>query len=653
MTQMFKAPETVLPDYSDVAKIPQLFLAAKNARRTQDRADRNAATQESYSRLKEARDAELHRVAIAKEERAQRDQLASAGLKAYTLAANGQTGAANLFAAAHGMKVDSHTADVPPLEAPMQEPVRPDNAYEGPLQAPLNHDIFGAANGAYEKHAKDTLAGKPPAPTLTGQYSVAGQHRGMLSPGNIDLTNRPDVTNPDGTHSSVRSMSINVDGAEVLVPTVSEDGRVMSDEEAIQQYMKTGRHLGKFSTPEEATAYAQQLHLQQEGAAQPAAPVYDKAAVDKLYGDRASAVAGHEQAADVYSKWLPQRATEVHDYEARKKAAEAHPQISLHMPDGGGDFTFDPKEQQAAKRSEAAQQAAQLRASAAQLPPQMAHIASQMLMTASLLETGLANADKAPLTNAVSQQAGAENAQALAGINNTASFQRTKYATDHKKVGKGKGPLGLDPNGFRIPNTDERTAESGFTTMMNAVLQQGEYRKNLDQFYKNKDMLDEAMSQNPAMHTMLGGAFAKMAQGWTGVLSDADMNVFWHNLGGVGERTANGINMAINGLITDGKKTQVEDALKTLMKNNETRRQSLARGLIARIKGSTYRGREQVALDTFFGTDENGNPNMRAENLGGRTGTAKQATPASAAQGSSERRQLESLSDDELRKLAQ
>lgn len=87
---------------------------------------------------------------------------------------------------------------------------------------------------------------------------------GQIEPGNIDLTKRPVVRNPDGTISTVRSMSVNFGGPEVLIPTVSDDGRVMGDEEAIDTFRRTGRHLGKFKTPEAATAYAERLHQQQE-----------------------------------------------------------------------------------------------------------------------------------------------------------------------------------------------------------------------------------------------------------------------------------------------------------------------------------------------------------------------------------------------------
>lgn len=86
---------------------------------------------------------------------------------------------------------------------------------------------------------------------------------GMVEMGNINLDARPRVPNPDGSISTVRSMSIGEDGREVLIPTVSPWGTIVPDRTAVELYRRTGQNLGKFDNSANADAYAQMLHEQQ------------------------------------------------------------------------------------------------------------------------------------------------------------------------------------------------------------------------------------------------------------------------------------------------------------------------------------------------------------------------------------------------------
>lgn len=106
-----------------------------------------------------------------------------------------------------------------------------------------------------------------PAPVASPLPTVARKpklFRGQIVAGNIDLGARPVVKNPDGTISTVRSMSFSPDGQhEFLIPTVSDDGRIMANDEAVQAFYTTGKHLGIFNSPDAATAYAKRLHNDQ------------------------------------------------------------------------------------------------------------------------------------------------------------------------------------------------------------------------------------------------------------------------------------------------------------------------------------------------------------------------------------------------------
>ncbi len=105
----------------------------------------------------------------------------------------------------------------------------------------------------------------PPVQQLQGTETrgFAPQLNSFKSRGNIDIFNRPIHKNKDGSISTVRSISFNEDGKEILIPTISDNGQLLTLEQAIDLYHKTGKYLGKFNSVAEADKYAVALHKQQ------------------------------------------------------------------------------------------------------------------------------------------------------------------------------------------------------------------------------------------------------------------------------------------------------------------------------------------------------------------------------------------------------
>ena len=79
--------------------------------------------------------------------------------------------------------------------------------------------------------------------------------------GNINLNLRPIVKGPNGEIYTIFSITITEkysDNTRVftIIPTVSDDGAKLNDNQANSLYAQTRRHLGRFSTLKDANTYA-------------------------------------------------------------------------------------------------------------------------------------------------------------------------------------------------------------------------------------------------------------------------------------------------------------------------------------------------------------------------------------------------------------
>lgn len=107
-----------------------------------------------------------------------------------------------------------------------------------------------------------------PAPTSQRQKERYNQEIGQYGVGNIDLYNRPQYRNADGSISTVDSTSFNIQGKEVLLPSVwMKDGKAYRSSdggEILQHFYDTGEFLGVFDTVDAANSYAEKLHDAQD-----------------------------------------------------------------------------------------------------------------------------------------------------------------------------------------------------------------------------------------------------------------------------------------------------------------------------------------------------------------------------------------------------
>ena len=127
-------------------------------------------------------------------------------------------------------------------------------------------DVYGSKENAaitYLSHSSVKMSTQLMSIKYEGYIDTIGRY----GAGNIDLYNRPKYIQPDGSISTVNSVSFGEDELEILIPTIAYKNGVpaqLTYEEAIDLYYESGQYLGKFKTITECNVYAEKLHEQQE-----------------------------------------------------------------------------------------------------------------------------------------------------------------------------------------------------------------------------------------------------------------------------------------------------------------------------------------------------------------------------------------------------
>jgi hypothetical protein len=86
----------------------------------------------------------------------------------------------------------------------------------------------------------------------SGSYQPPQSSGSAASDLHQEYANHPAKVNPYPS-----SFSTEIDGKEVLLPVLRPDGTTMSEDDAVNQYIETGKALGHFGSPEEADQFAE------------------------------------------------------------------------------------------------------------------------------------------------------------------------------------------------------------------------------------------------------------------------------------------------------------------------------------------------------------------------------------------------------------
>lgn len=174
--------------------------------------------------------------------------------------------------------------------------VNQNNAQEAARAATILDALSGGQGQTQNAGAQNIL---DQLRNAAGGNPTGTQIQGLVTPGNIDLSNRPILQNDNGTVSTVESFGTNINGQEVLLPQISPDGQRWTKEEAVQNYLTTGQHLGIFDSPESASAYGKALSARERERTQGATTT-----ISNGFGSTLTVPSQYRESLDALSKFL-------------------------------------------------------------------------------------------------------------------------------------------------------------------------------------------------------------------------------------------------------------------------------------------------------------------------------------------------------------
>lgn len=130
-------------------------------------------------------------------------------------------------------------------------------------------------------------------------------------------------------------------------------------------------------------------------------------------------------------------------------------------------------------------------------------------------------------------------------------------ATKAASKGKGEGKKGKKMT---------LQTEKLYDDLLRPVFQNMGYKDIVATDRKWSDIANQisGAKDNAALKAIGAGSFVKLAQGGTGVISDADMEFFWNKIGGLGMRAEEAFASYTNGKLSPDKEKVVSEALKFL-----------------------------------------------------------------------------------------